>query len=166
MSESYSPKAGFQLRVAPEGQSYLKADAPAGLGSGIVIALDVRRGADGTPSCYSHGATEATGRDLVEWAVELEEHGAGEILLSAVDQDGRMQGYDLALIRSVSEAVGIPIIASCGAGSYAHLLEAVSEGGASAVAAASIFHFTELTPDGARRYLAAAGLEVRTTWRP
>ncbi len=132
----------------------------------IVVALDVRRGADGTASCFALGATEPTERDPVAWAVELEERGAGEIMLSAVDRDGRMQGYDLDLIRSVADAVGIPVIASCGAGSYAHLLEAVTEGGASAVAAASIFHFTELTPDGARRHLAAAGLEVRTTWRP
>lgn len=132
----------------------------------IMVAIDVRRGVAGIPTCYARGATVATGRDPVGWAVELEERGAGEILLSAVDRDGLMQGYDIELIRSVADAVGIPVIASCGAGSYEHLREAVIEGGATAVAAASIFHFTELTPDGARRHLAEAGLAVRRTWRP
>ena len=132
----------------------------------VVVAIDVRRGAEGTPICFSRRATESTGRDPVDWAVELEERGAGEILLSAVDRDGLMNGYDIDLIRSVAGAVGIPVIASCGAGSYEDLRDAVVEGGATAVAAASIFHFTELTPDGARRHLADSGLEVRTTWRP
>lgn len=132
----------------------------------VVIAMDVRRDSVGIPICYSRGATEETGRDPVAWARELEERGAGEIFLSAVDRDGVMQGYDIALIRSLSAAVGIPVIASGGAGSYDHLVDAVVQGGASAVAAASIFHFTELTPDGARRHLADCGLEVRKTWRP
>lgn len=132
----------------------------------IMVAIDVRRGVGGAPSCYARGATEATGRDPVGWAVELEQRGAGEILLSAVDRDGLMQGYDIELIRSVADAVSIPVIASCGAGSYENLREAVVDGGATAVAAASIFHFTELTPDGARRHLADSGLEVRRTWRP
>jgi len=132
----------------------------------VVVAIDVRRDADGTPCCFSRGATEPTGRDPVAWAAELESRGAGELLISAVDRDGLMQGYDLELIRTVTAAVGIPVIASGGAGKYEHLRDAVTSGGASAVAAASIFHFTELTPDGARRYLAEAGLEVRSTWRP
>lgn len=132
----------------------------------VVVAIDVRRDTDGTPRCFSRGATEPTGRDPVAWAAELESRGAGELLLSAVDRDGLMQGYDLELIRTVTAAVGIPVIASGGAGKYEHLRDAVTSGGASAVAAASIFHFTELTPDGARRYLAEAGLDVRISWRP
>ncbi len=132
----------------------------------IVVAIDVRRGAEGTPICFSRGATEAIGRDPVGWAVELEQRGAGEILLSAVDRDGLMQGYDIELIRSVGNAVSIPVIASCGAGSYENLRDAIVEGGATAVAAASIFQFTELTPDGARNYLRDAGLPVRTAWNP
>lgn len=132
----------------------------------VVVAIDVRRSGDGASRCFTRGATEPTGQDPVAWAVELESRGAGELLLSAVDRDGLMQGYDIALIRAVTAAVGIPVIASCGAGKYEHFRDAVTSGGASAVAAASIFHFTELTPDGARRYLAESGFEVRTTWRP
>ena len=132
----------------------------------VVVSIDVRRDGDGTPRCFTRGAKEPTDQDPVVWAVELESRGAGELLLSAVDRDGLMQGYDIELIRAVTDAVGIPVIASCGAGEYEHLRDAVTSGGASAVAAASIFHFTELTPDGARRYLAESGLEVRSTWRP
>lgn len=132
----------------------------------IVVAIDVRRGAGGAPSCFSRGASEATGWDPVDWAVELEARGAGEILLSAVDRNGLMQGYDIDLLQTVTAAVDIPVIASCGAGTYEHLRGAVIEGGASAVAAASMFHFTELTPDGARCHLADAGVNVRATWRP
>lgn len=131
----------------------------------IVVGIDVRS-EGGRRNCYSSGASVPTGRDPAVWAREVEALGAGEILLSAVERDGRMLGYDLDLLRSVTNAVHIPVIAACGAGSYADLRDAVLEGGASAVAAASIFHFTQLTPDGARRFLANSGIPVRQTWRP
>jgi cyclase len=132
----------------------------------VIAAIDVRRNSDGSATCFTRGATSSTGTDPVAWAREAESLGAGEILLTAVDRDGTMQGYDVGLIRAVSDAVGIPVIASGGAGDYAHLLDAVVTGGASAVAAASMFHFTELTPDGARRYLEGSGVPVRSVWRP
>jgi cyclase len=148
-------------------RSTLVAELAEAFGSqSVIAAIDVRRASDGRAICFSHGATQSLGTDPVAWALEAEAHGAGEILLTSVDRDGTMQGYDLDLIRSVSDAVGIPVIASGGAGDYGHLLDAVVTGGASAVAAASIFHFTELTPDGARRYLAKNGVAVRATWRP
>jgi cyclase len=116
---------------------------------------------DGQWSCFSHAGKKATGREVRAWARELEDRGAGEILLTSVERDGTMQGYDLALIEAVVGAVHIPVIASGGAGSYQHLVEAVTKAGASAVAAASIFHFTEQTPAGAKAALAAAGVPVR-----
>jgi cyclase len=155
------------INSAFHGRPELVGELAAEFGSqSIIAALDVRRGIDGAPICYARGATEATGQSPVEWALELEARGAGELLVSAVDRDGLMQGYDLELARAISGAVRIPVIASCGAGQYEHLREAVVVGGASAVAASSIFHFTEMTPDGARRHLEAAGIPVRATWRP
>jgi cyclase len=98
---------------------------------------------------------------VVAWARELEDRGAGEILITAIERDGFMQGYDLPLIESVVRAVKIPVIASGGAGNYQHMVDAVVQAGASAVAAASIFHFTEQTPAGAKAALAEAGIQVR-----
>ena len=93
----------------------------------------------------------------------MEHAGAGEILLTSIDRDGTMRGYDLELLRRVSSAVTIPVIASGGAGNYEHMFEALSKGGASAVAAASIFHFTQQTPLEAKKHLAFHGLPVRYT---
>lgn len=126
----------------------------------VVASVDVRRRADGTAICVSHSGTVETGRDPVGWARELADLGAGEILLTSVDRDGTMQGYDLEIIAAVAEAVNIPVIASGGAGNYQHMIEAVAAG-ASAVAAASIFHFTQQTPAGAKKALRAAGIPVR-----
>lgn len=126
----------------------------------VVASIDVRL-QDGQWSCFSHAGKKVTGREVRAWARELEDRGAGEILLTSVERDGTMQGYDLALIEAVVGAVHIPVIASGGAGSYQHLVEAVTKAGASAVAAASIFHFTEQTPAGAKAALAAAGVPVR-----
>jgi cyclase len=95
------------------------------------------------------------------WAKELEDRGAGEILLTSIERDGTMQGYDLALIEAVASTVKIPLIASGGAGTYQHMVDAVKQAGASAVAAASMFHFTENTPAGAKAALAAADVPVR-----
>jgi cyclase len=126
----------------------------------IVASIDVRAVSDRW-SCFSHAGTQATNRDAVDWARELEDRGAGEILITSIERDGRMQGYDLSLIEAIVSAVKIPVIASGGAGNYQHMVEAVTQAGASAVAAASIFHFTEQTPAGAKAALAAAGVHVR-----
>lgn len=127
----------------------------------ITVSIDVLRKPDGGVEVMTHCGRQPTGLDPVAWAREAERLGAGEILLGSVDRDGTMRGYDLPLIRSVTQAVNIPVIASGGAGSYAHMAEAIIEGGADAVAAASIFHFTEMTPREAKLYLAGQGLPVR-----
>jgi imidazole glycerol-phosphate synthase subunit HisF len=125
----------------------------------VVASVDVRRADDGL-TCLSYAGTRETGRAPVEWARELADRGAGEILLTSVDRDGTMRGYDLDLIERVAAAVSIPVIASGGAGCYQHMVEAV-HAGASAVAAASIFHFTEQTPGEAKAAMARAGIPVR-----
>lgn len=130
----------------------------------IVASIDVRRMPDGSVSCWSHSGTKDTGRDPVQWASELVSRGAGEILLTSIDRDGTMKGYDLPLIESVAGAVAIPIIASGGAGSYGDMIAAVREAGASAVAAASMFHFTEQTPAEAKRVMSLAGIQVRENY--
>jgi cyclase len=127
----------------------------------VVVSIDARRKADGTHEVFSHSGTRPTGRAPAELARQLESLGAGEILLTSIDRDGTLEGYDLELIRGVSAAVSIPVIASGGAGSYQHMADALTVGGASAVAAAAMFHFTEQTPLEAKRYLASVGLRVR-----
>ena len=127
----------------------------------VVASIDVRRHADGRYECFSHSGTRPTGLAPEVWAKKLESLGAGEILLTSVERDGTMQGYDLSLIESVSHCVSIPVIASGGAGSYQDMLSALTQGHASAVAAASIFHFTQQTPLEAKRHLARNGLAVR-----
>ena len=131
----------------------------------VVASIDARRSDDGRYLCYSHSATVPTGRPAGEWAHELEARGAGEILITSVERDGTMEGYDLELVASVVRAVKIPVIASGGAGNYEHMRQAIQEAGASAVAAASMFHFTEQTPAEAKAALAAAGIPVRTNYR-
>jgi cyclase len=126
----------------------------------LVVSIDVKRDEAGEMGCVSHSGTRPTGRKPVEWAREMRDRGAGEILLTSVDRDGTMQGYDLDLIAIVASAVDIPVIASGGAGNYQHMVEAI-QAGASAVAAASIFHFTEQTPAEAKKALDAAGIPVR-----
>lgn len=127
----------------------------------VVASIDVRAEAPGRWRCYSHAGSQDTGRDAVAWAREMVDRGAGEILITSIERDGSFQGFDIPLIAAVVGAVSVPVIASGGAGSYQHMVDAVIEGGASAVAAASIFHFTELTPKGAKEALAAAGISVR-----
>ncbi|MDD4138175.1 MAG: imidazole glycerol phosphate synthase cyclase subunit [Methanoregula sp.] len=127
----------------------------------IVASIDVRKKAGGTYECYRNSGTLPTGKEVVAWARTMEEYGAGEILLTSIERDGTMTGYDLDLIRLVSSAVSIPVIASGGAGTYRHMYEAIAEGNASAVAAASIFHFTEQTPIEAKKYLASCHIPVR-----
>ena len=129
----------------------------------VVVSLDARKHGDGQYECLSHAGTQPTGREPAAWALEMERAGAGEILITSVERDGTMEGYDLELIRRVSDTVSIPVIASGGAGSYEHMWEAISKGQASAVAAASIFHFTQQTPMEAKRYLGSRGIPVRHT---
>lgn len=130
----------------------------------IVASIDARRLADGSYRCFSHAGKTATGKDPVSWARELEARGAGEILITSIERDGTMQGYDLSLIEQVAHAVNLPVIASGGAGNYEHMRQAICDAGASAVAAASMFHFTEQTPAGAKQALAAAGIPVRANY--
>lgn len=127
----------------------------------IVVSIDVLRHADGKVEVIGKCGAERTGRDPVEWAKEVEANGAGEILLTSVDRDGTFEGYDVPLTRAVAEAVKIPVIASGGCGKYAHMAEVLKDGKATAVAAASIFHFTEQTPREAKLFLKAQGLNVR-----
>lgn len=127
----------------------------------IVVSIDTRSGPDGSAEVFSRSGTVATGRDPVDLARELEQRGAGEILIQAIDRDGTMTGYDLDTIRAVSRAVSVPVVASGGAGNYEHMREALTDGEASAVAAASMFHFTEQTPREAKAYLGAHGIPVR-----
>jgi cyclase len=127
----------------------------------IVVAIDARRAATGGWEVFTHGGRAPTGIDAVEWARRAEEMGAGEILLTSMDADGTRDGYDLGLTRAAAEAVTIPVVASGGAGSLDHLYRALSNGKASAVLAASIFHFGEFTIGQAKEYLRARGLPVR-----
>jgi cyclase len=128
----------------------------------VVLAIDARRHVDGWGwDVFSHGGRKATGRDAVEWAVLGEKLGAGEILLTSMDQDGTHDGYDIELLRAVTSSVRLPVIASGGAGTVQHMLDALTEGGAEAALAASIFHFRELSIANVKKELAAMGLEVR-----
>lgn len=126
----------------------------------VVISLDVRRDGGGQAECVARSGTAPTGRAPADVAREMCGRGAGEILLTSIDRDGTMSGYDLDLIAEVAGAIDVPVIASGGAGNYAHMIEAV-RAGASAVAAASMFHFTEQTPAEAKKALGAAGIPVR-----
>ncbi len=127
----------------------------------IVASLDVRRLPSGSQECFSQSGAKPTGKKPADWAREVESLGAGEILLTSIERDGTMQGYDLELIQQVTSVVRIPVIASGGAGNYDHLVAAIQTGKASAVAAASIFHFTQQTPLEAKRHLENAGFPVR-----
>lgn len=126
----------------------------------IVVAIDAKQAGDHW-EVYTHGGRNPTGIDAVDWARRVAELGAGEILLTSMDQDGVKNGYDVALTRAVSDAVEIPVIASGGAGKLEHLAEVLRNGHASAVLAASIFHFGEFTVPQAKAYLRSAGLPVR-----
>jgi cyclase len=131
----------------------------------VVLAIDARRrkaaaGHEGW-EVFSHGGRRTSGRDAVEWAVLGEQLGAGEILLTSMDKDGTHEGYDLALLKAITSAVRLPVIASGGAGSVEHMYQALTEGGAEAMLAASVFHFGELSIGGVKQELAARGLEIR-----
>jgi cyclase len=127
----------------------------------IVVSVDVKRLADGRHEVFIHSGSKPTGKEPCLFAKEVEELGAGEILLTSIDRDGTMDGYDVELTQKVAEAISIPVIASGGVGSYDHMLEAIVKGKASAVAAASIYHFTQMTPLEAKYFLREKGIQVR-----
>jgi imidazole glycerol-phosphate synthase subunit HisF len=127
----------------------------------IVVAIDVKTEPNGFQQVYINGGRLATGLDAVAWAREAESRGAGEILLTSMDRDGTKNGYDLAVTRAVADAVSIPVIASGGAGTREHFYEALTEGGASAALAASLFHFRELSVPEIKSYLSTRGLPIR-----
>jgi cyclase len=140
----------------------LVADAAGRYGSQcIVVAIDAKQVAPGRWEVYTHGGRNATGLDAVAWAKKMQDLGAGEILLTSMDRDGQKTGFDLALTRSITDALEIPVIASGGVGNLQHLVDGVKQGGADAVLAASIFHFGEYTVQQAKQFMAAQGIEVR-----
>lgn len=126
----------------------------------VVVAVDAKRDGDGW-KVYTHGGRTRTDKDVVEWALEVQRLGAGEILLTSMDKDGTKSGFDLELTRAVADAVEIPVIASGGVGNLEHLAEGLTSGHADAVLAASIFHFREHTIQEAKRFLGGRGIAVR-----
>ena len=129
----------------------------------IVVAIDARRrdGQSGSWEVFTHGGRTPTGMEAVAWAVEAVRLGAGELLVTSMDRDGTKEGYDLDLLRAITSAVGVPVIASGGVGTLAHLYDGIASGGADAVLAASIFHFGRHTVAEAKEYLAGRGILVR-----
>jgi cyclase len=140
----------------------LVSDAAAHYGSQcIVVAIDAKRVADNRWEVFTHGGRTATGLDVVEWASEVSRRGAGEILLTSMNQDGTQDGFDLALTAAVSMAVPVPVIASGGVGNLQHLVDGITKGRADAVLAASIFHYGTYTVRQAKEFMAAQGIAVR-----
>jgi cyclase len=127
----------------------------------IVVAIDAKRIAPGKWEVFTHGGRNSTGIDVIQWARQMREYGAGELLLTSMDADGTQAGYDIPLTHAVCDAVDIPVIASGGAGNLDHLTDVLRDGHASAVLAASIFHFGTYTVRQAKEHLKAAGLPVR-----
>ncbi|OOR89610.1 imidazole glycerol phosphate synthase subunit HisF [Moraxella caviae] len=137
-------------------------DAAARFGSQcVVVSIDAKRVADGKWEIFTHGGRKPTGIDAVEWAVQMTKRGAGELLVTSMDGDGTRQGYDLALTRTISDLVNIPVIASGGVGNLQHLADGVLQGGADAVLAASIFHFGDYSIREAKEFMANQGIAVR-----
>jgi cyclase len=140
----------------------LVSDAAAHYGSQcIVVAIDAKRVADNRWEVFTHGGRTATGLDVVEWASEVSRRGAGEILLTSMNQDGTQDGFDIALTAAVSKAVPVPVIASGGVGNLQHLVDGITKGRADAVLAASIFHYGTYTVRQAKEFMAAQGIAVR-----
>jgi cyclase len=140
----------------------LVSDAAAHYGSQcIVVAIDAKRVAENRWEVFTHGGRTATGLDVVEWASEVSRRGAGEILLTSMNQDGTQDGFDLALTAAVSKAVPVPVIASGGVGNLQHLVDGITKGRADAVLAASIFHYGTYTVRQAKEFMAAQGIAVR-----
>lgn len=127
----------------------------------VVVSVDYKLNDDGRRQVYTHGGTHPTDFELLEWSQRIAKLGAGEIILTSIDREGTMTGYDLEAIRLVSESLSIPVIAHGGAGTLEHLKEGITIGGASGIAAASIFHFTDQNPIKVRLFLKNAGVNVR-----
>jgi cyclase len=127
----------------------------------IVVAIDAKAVGRGKWEVFTHGGRKSTGLDAVEWAKQAVALGAGELLLTSMDADGHKDGYDLPLTRAISEAVEVPVVASGGCGNPQHMVDAVVEGKADAVLAASVFHFGEYSIEAAKRHMAAQGVAVR-----
>ena len=127
----------------------------------IVVAIDARAKDGGGWEVFTHGGRKARGLDAVEWAATMAARGAGEILLTSMDRDGTKDGFDLDLTRAVADAVRVPVVASGGCGSVAHMADVLGAGHASAALAASVFHFGEIAIPEAKRYMAARGIEMR-----
>ncbi len=126
----------------------------------IVVAIDAKKNGAGW-EVYTHGGRKATGIDAVQWAKKMQDAGAGEILLTSMDRDGTRDGFDVGLTRAVSDAVGVPVIASGGVGTMQHFADGVLQGGADAVLAASVFHFGDLTVRQVKEHMRSRGIEVR-----
>lgn len=150
------------MNTAAVNNPRLVADAAGKVGSqAIVVAIDAKQTSPGHWEVFTHGGRNNTGMDAIAWAMQVEGLGAGEILLTSMDRDGTKNGFDLGLTRAISDAVGIPVIASGGVGNLAHLADGVTVGGADAVLAASIFHFGEYTVREAKQFMRERGIEVR-----
>ena len=128
----------------------------------LIGSIDVKRINEYEWDCYSHSGTKKTSKNLKNWVKELEDRGCGEILITSIDNDGTMKGYDLNLISYITSIIKIPVIASGGAGNYKHMSDAILKCGASAVAAGSIFQFTEQTPSEIKKSLSLDGIKTRT----
>ncbi|MES2237033.1 MAG: imidazole glycerol phosphate synthase subunit HisF [Pseudomonadota bacterium] len=150
------------MNTAAVNNPQLVADAAAKVGTQcIVVAIDAKQTSPGKWEVFTHGGRKNVGLDVIDWARQVQLLGAGEILLTSMDRDGTKSGFDLALTRAVADAVTIPVIASGGAGSLAHLADGVTQGRADAVLAASIFHYGEYTVREAKEYMRQQGVEVR-----
>lgn len=127
----------------------------------IVVAIDAKQTAPGTWEIFTHGGRNATGLDAVEWAMRMEANGAGEILLTSMDRDGTKSGFDIELTRTIADSLRIPVIASGGVGTLDHMVAGIRDGHATAVLAASIFHFGEFSIAETKAHMAAAGIPIR-----
>ncbi len=127
----------------------------------IVVAIDAKKMGDNQWEIFTHGGRKATGIDAVAWAVKMAGFGAGELLVTSMDSDGTKNGYDIALMKRITDSVNVPVIASGGVGNLQHLADGVLQGGVDAVLAASIFHFGEYTVGEAKQFMAQQGIEMR-----